>query len=352
MRPYTRDLQNPTSRQGCWAFPDMLQVGQVSPNTPEANQAHFGPPTLCTSPQARRGGSNRMPLVAGCVPCRRLGDREQPAHPRDEPVGHGRDGDCLGHRHQQRGPTLPDTALSTNNLLRQPSCWAKQQVVAVNQQWSGHPGTLVREYYPAPGEDGPAAGTYAWAMPCTGAADSSQLGWSVDGPARRVKVQPTAADGQADSLVLCLEKAFDDAIALRPCGAPRTKTETDTASPPRRLAAAPPRPLRCLRYLAASLPRCLAAFAAALPRCLAAFAAAPPPPQPILPERACPKRKNDRRTFGLTRCQSRRESCEGAREQRRDGSRSPLPLSLCVVLIGRVAAAAAAQIARQPHSAL
>ena len=61
---------------------------------------------------------------------------------------------------------------------------SRLQVVAVNQQWAGarhdlatlsrlprasegilfcagHPGKLVREYYPAPGTDGPANGSYA-----------------------------------------------------------------------------------------------------------------------------------------------------------------------------------------------
>ena len=52
-----------------------------------------------------------------------------------------------------------------------------KEVVDVNQQWAGHPGKLVREWFPSPGEDGPANGSFAWAMPCDGAA--TQTGWNV-----------------------------------------------------------------------------------------------------------------------------------------------------------------------------
>jgi len=80
-----------------------------------------------------------------------------------------------------------------------------KEVVAVNQQYAGHPGKLVREYYPAPGTDGPALGKFAWAMPCNGS-DPAQIGWSADAAASRIKVGG-----------LCLEKASDDSVALMPC---------------------------------------------------------------------------------------------------------------------------------------
>jgi hypothetical protein len=124
VRPYTRNITTPTSRPGCWAFPDMLQVGQVSPNTQEANQAHFGAWSIVSSP-----------LILGM----NLSD---------------------------------ETAMNTSWPIIM-----NKEVVDVNQQWAGHPGKLVREWFPSPGEDGPANGSFAWAMPCDGAA--TQTGWNV-----------------------------------------------------------------------------------------------------------------------------------------------------------------------------
>jgi hypothetical protein len=52
------------------------------------------------------------------------------------------------------------------------------EIIAVNQQFVGHPGMLVDQYYPVPGEDGPSNSTYAWALPCDGSAQ--QAGWVAD----------------------------------------------------------------------------------------------------------------------------------------------------------------------------
>jgi len=109
-------------------------VGQVGPNTAEANQAHFGAWAIVSSP-----------LILG------MNLSDQSAMEISWPIV------------------------------------SNKEVVAVNQQWSGHPGKLVREYYPSPGEDGPANGTFAWALPCDYTA--AQTGWSVDTAAKAVKVR-------------------------------------------------------------------------------------------------------------------------------------------------------------------
>ena len=130
----------------------MLQVGQVSPNTPEANLAHFGMWSIVSSP-----------LILGMN-------------------------------------------LSDKNAMD--ISWpvvTNREVVAVNQNWNGHPGKLVREYYPAPGEDGPAKGIFAWALPCDGSA--AQTGWTVDSAAHALQ------HGSGG----CLTKASDDSVALTPC---------------------------------------------------------------------------------------------------------------------------------------
>ena len=82
------------------------------------------------------------------------------------------------------------------------------EVVRVNQAWHGHPGQLVRQYYPDPSSSqaGPATGSFAWALPCNGSA--ALAGWSVDSATTAVK-----HGGR------CLERTSDDSIALKACDA-------------------------------------------------------------------------------------------------------------------------------------
>ena len=103
---------------------------------------------------------------------------------------------------------------SASSLTRARACaidvW--HLFVGTTEQWHGHPGKMVREWYPDPsidgaGGDGPAPGTFMWAVPCHGSEDTLAA-WTLDRPAYRVK----HAGGSS-----CLTRTSDDSIALLPC---------------------------------------------------------------------------------------------------------------------------------------
>lgn len=119
-----QDFDAPLSRPGCWAYPDMLEVGRVDAPTTESfgswNRAHFGAWCIVSAP-----------LILGLE----LTDDKL------EPIL-----DVIGN----------------------------QEAIAVNQQWAGHPGMLVDSYQPSvTGDD------FVWGVSCD-ASDPTQVGWSLD----------------------------------------------------------------------------------------------------------------------------------------------------------------------------
>ena len=113
----------------------------------------------------------------------RVGDCVVAAHPRHEPQRSGGDGHQLGCCHQQGGMIMISCCrfvacgqfillswvaaagrrcesavgwCATRPRFRR--CFLNKECAAC---CAGHPGKLVREYYPAPGTDGPANGSYA-----------------------------------------------------------------------------------------------------------------------------------------------------------------------------------------------
>lgn len=126
-----QDLAAPLSQPGCWAYPDMLEVGRVQPpiknstvdTTYSWNRAHFGAWCIVSSP-----------LILGLE----LTDQQL------EPVL-----DVIGN----------------------------SEAIAINQAWAGHPGYLLKEYQMAPNAS--SASEFAWGEECSGA-DPSQTGWKYD----------------------------------------------------------------------------------------------------------------------------------------------------------------------------
>lgn len=134
----------PLSRPGCWAYPDMLEVGQVQ-GSAEWNRAHFGAWCIVSAPLILGLDLTQTDKLAAIVP-----------------------------------------------FITNP------EAIAVNQQWSGHPGRLVEEMTP------PKTGKFVASRPCSGAA--AQQGWSYDAAARVVKI----AGG-------CLDTTVDTEMQIKMC---------------------------------------------------------------------------------------------------------------------------------------
>jgi len=148
--PYLESLTNPLSRPGCWAYPDMLEVG-VHPLSYRESQTHFALWSIISSP-----------LILGFA--------------------------------------LNDT--QTVNAV-----WdiiANKEVLRVNQAWAGHPGRLVANsstYFNATCKHGATAHRgdpcslpqwQAWAKPMP--ADSvTSLPWTTDIRAAAEHSAPAAA---------------------------------------------------------------------------------------------------------------------------------------------------------------
>jgi len=115
----------PLSRPGQWAYPDMMEVGRM-PNYAE-DRSHFGAWAVTSSP-----------LILG---------------------------------------------YDLNDEKVTDKIWdiiSNQEVIAVNQQWAGHPGRLVKEWDPSNGS----TGIYVVAIKCGG---KNQTGWSYDAANKMVK---------------------------------------------------------------------------------------------------------------------------------------------------------------------
>eukprot|EP00730_Choanoeca_flexa_P018862 TRINITY_DN9194_c0_g1_i1.p1 TRINITY_DN9194_c0_g1~~TRINITY_DN9194_c0_g1_i1.p1 ORF type:complete len:557 (+),score=83.14 TRINITY_DN9194_c0_g1_i1:198-1673(+) len=135
----------PLSHPGCWAYPDMLEVGNLA--TYEESRAHFGAWCIVSSP-----------LILG-----------------------------LDLTDEDRVSSIWD--IITNS-----------DAIAVNQNWAGHPGTLVKSI-PVPSSPVlPTPGSGVYAVPCD-ATDGTQVGWYYDNTTMAV-LSPTrkCLDGSTTDL--------------------------------------------------------------------------------------------------------------------------------------------------------
>jgi len=150
----------PVSRPGCWAYPDMLEVGRVQGSL-EWNRAHFG---------------------AWCI---------------------------------VSAPLILGVELTTANLEPIIPIISNTEALAVNQAWAGHPGSLVwsKTLTPAP-SPAPEPGTpmYVEGVPCD--ASKAQAGFSFDAASGAIKT----SDG------LCFDSTISATIQAKACtGSPQQK---------------------------------------------------------------------------------------------------------------------------------
>ncbi|EDQ91557.1 uncharacterized protein MONBRDRAFT_31543 [Monosiga brevicollis MX1] len=147
-----QDWKQPLSRPGCWAYPDMLEVGNLA--SFEEDRTHFGAWAIVSSP-----------LILG------FDLQDQAKFDRVWPI------------------------------------ISNKEAIAVNQQWAGHPGMLVTTLSPEGSK------LYPWAEEC--GSDSSQKGWTYDPASMTVEYAGYCLDGSSSSqlaLTACTnsaEQAFD-----------------------------------------------------------------------------------------------------------------------------------------------
>lgn len=157
---------SPVSRPGCWAYPDMLQVGRLGCS---------GSTSGCAQPGLINW--TRTHFAAFCIVSSPL---VLSVHPSDETIT----------------PLLPIIG--------------NKAALSINQAWAGHPGSLVRNLPPnAPPCNGSCkeAGTAVVGVPCD-SSDSTQTGWVYD-----------AAKGMMTHKNLCLSiTAWGDPLTLLSCG--------------------------------------------------------------------------------------------------------------------------------------
>lgn len=134
----------PVSQPGCWAYPDMLQVGRLGCSS--HTQGCPVAPSLV--------GWTRTHFAAFCIISSPL---VLSIHPSDENV---------------------------NDLL---DIIGNKQAMAINQAWAGHPGGLVRELPPItpPCPECSQPGTAVVGVACS-ATDKTQHGWAYDPTAKRI----------------------------------------------------------------------------------------------------------------------------------------------------------------------
>eukprot|EP00456_Euglypha_rotunda_P072685 TRINITY_DN6586_c0_g1_i2.p1 TRINITY_DN6586_c0_g1~~TRINITY_DN6586_c0_g1_i2.p1 ORF type:complete len:534 (-),score=57.64 TRINITY_DN6586_c0_g1_i2:133-1734(-) len=123
--PYT-DYNNPLSRPGCWAYPDMLEVGNIGVFAQE--QAHFGAWVVVSAP-----------LILGF----NLSDQSTM---------------------DRVWPIITNT-----------------EAITISQTWAGHPGMLVKSWNPNPPNDN----LYLWAVDCD-SNDKGQYGFSYNANSKTV----------------------------------------------------------------------------------------------------------------------------------------------------------------------
>lgn len=122
-----QDYNNPLARPGCWAYPDMLEVGNMGDYLQE--RAHFGAWVIVSAP-----------LILGF--------------------------DLTNQDSMDRvWPIISNT-----------------EAIAVNQQWAGHPGMLVYQYTPSSTSNV----SYLWAVDCN-SQDPTESPWSYDASTKTVR---------------------------------------------------------------------------------------------------------------------------------------------------------------------
>eukprot|EP00040_Diaphanoeca_grandis_P044837 m.271969 g.271969 ORF g.271969 m.271969 type:complete len:602 (+) comp98455_c0_seq1:225-2030(+) len=153
----------PVSQPGCWAYPDMLQVGRLGCPT----QTHGCPmPSLINWTKAH--------FAAFCIVSSPL---ILSIHPSDE---------------------------NLNPIL---DVIGNKQALAINQAWAGHPGTLVRTLPPARPNGPVVPGTSIVTVPCD-PTDVTELKWTYD-----------SEKGSIVHTDLCLSSdGYDLSLSLYACG--------------------------------------------------------------------------------------------------------------------------------------
>jgi len=121
-----QDVSHPLSRPGCWAYPDMLEVGNLA-NFNE-DRAHFGAWVIVSAP-----------LI-------------------------------LGYNLTDKATTDRVWPIITNT-----------EALAISQTWAGHPGMLLQSWNPGP----PANVLYLWAIDCN-ANDPTQVKYTYDSATKTI----------------------------------------------------------------------------------------------------------------------------------------------------------------------
>eukprot|EP00937_MAST-01D_sp_MAST-1D-sp2_P005381 g5381.t1 len=148
------------SQPGCWAYPDMLEVGRVQAPTPDTavtwNRAHFGAWCVISAPLILGLDLTDAAALASIIPI--VGNKE---------------------------------------------------AIAVSQQWAGHPGRLLAT---VPAGSNGTAGPFAWGEACdkTGG-DATQRGWSFDAASGKLKAESGACLSYGDATF------GNSALLLKPC---------------------------------------------------------------------------------------------------------------------------------------
>eukprot|EP00730_Choanoeca_flexa_P004622 TRINITY_DN11751_c0_g1_i1.p2 TRINITY_DN11751_c0_g1~~TRINITY_DN11751_c0_g1_i1.p2 ORF type:complete len:545 (+),score=102.13 TRINITY_DN11751_c0_g1_i1:3443-5077(+) len=132
-----QDWDAPLSRPGCWAYPDMLEVGRLA--SFNEDRSHFGAWCIVSSP-----------LILGF------------------------------------DLTNADTYTRVWSII------SNTEAIQVNQQWAGHPGFLASSYSP-----GQINGSYVWAVTCS--SDPEQTGWSYDSNKQVIQQNDQCLDGTTGS---------------------------------------------------------------------------------------------------------------------------------------------------------
>jgi len=120
------DYNNPLSRPGCWAYPDMLEVGNW--NNFNEERAHFGAWVIVSAP-----------LI-------------------------------LGYNLTDKPTTDRVWPIITNT-----------EALAISQTWAGHPGMLLNSWNPGP----PTSVLYLWAIDCN-ASDPSQVKYAYNSTSKTI----------------------------------------------------------------------------------------------------------------------------------------------------------------------
>lgn len=164
--PYTSNLTHPMSVPGCWAYPDMMEVGRLA--TSEEDRSHFGAWCIVSSP-----------LILGC--------------------------------------DLSDI----NTMAKIWPIVSNREAIAVNQQYVGHPGRLVAAWDVVPPPAPPTISGYLRVANCQ-RGKPSQSGFSFDestSTIRRAMInrRPNSTAGHSVTTSDCVDWSSHEQLELRNC---------------------------------------------------------------------------------------------------------------------------------------